>query len=72
MKVAQIVRQDIFSFKIKKDKIGTNTYPKDSNMAISFSCRPLLIAQILTSRAKKNTAYAIITIGFKTSHILEE
>ena len=70
--VAQIVRREIFSFKIKKDKIGTNTYPNDSNIAISFNCRPLLIAQILTINEQKNTAYAIMTIGFKTSYILEE
>ena len=67
IKVAQIVRRDIFSFNIKKDNIGTSTYPKDSKMAISFNNRPLLIAQILMSKAKKYTTYAIITIGFRTS-----
>lgn len=67
IQIAQIVRREIFSFKIMKDKNGTNTYPNDSNIAISFNSIPLLIAQILTSKEQKNTAYAIMTIGFRTS-----
>lgn len=51
-----IVLCSIFSFNITNDKIGTNTYPKDSRIGKSLRFTPLLIAVILMNSAPKKIA----------------
>lgn len=51
-----IVLFSIFSFNITNDKIGTNTYPKDSRIGKSLRFTPLLIAVILMNSAPKKIA----------------
>lgn len=69
--MANIIFLEICSFKNKKDNIGTKIYPNDSNMAISFSCTPLLIAQMFTNNAVKKIKYEKTTIGFTISYIFK-
>ena len=45
----------IFSLRTSPENSGTNIKLKDSSIAISFNCTPLLIAQMFMSRETKNT-----------------
>ena len=51
--MANTILLEICSFKKKNDNSGTKIYPNDSNKATSFSCTPLLIAQIFTNNVAK-------------------
>lgn len=52
----------IFSFRRKKDNMGTKTYPNDSNIGISFRLTPCLIAVILINSEHEKYTYANITL----------
>lgn len=52
----------ISSFSARYDNSGTKTYPRDSNIGISFSFTPLLMAVMLMSKDPKKMAYATMTL----------
>lgn len=56
------IRLSIFSLMNTHERMGTNTYPRDSSTGMSFRFTPLLIAVMFKSSEPKKMAYASITL----------